>query len=699
MTIEFLHHTDMWFWILIVGSIITMIWYLIYFKPTHEFKILPLLRLFTVLILLIGLIQPKITQIIQGEKTKELTVITDNSMSMNYHKGNSLTRLNNDLSSLRKKLEEKNIDHSLYFFDKSVYPVEEGIQLTATGSNTNIGEIINNAKDENPEKSMGYILISDGQNTLGINPRHSVKEVSIPIFSLGVGEKSARVDVSIKSVDAPTVAIKNEGIEIIGTVETLGEVNKRLTVSLYDKNKLIGSKFIRVSGGGSQTNVRFRFHPDQLGESFYTMKISSLEDELNIDNNQHSFNISILQDQYNVAILTGAPSFNTGVLKQILHRMPRVSLDHFIQHQLEFHPGLKAFWEKKYELIILDNFPVSNLSKSWYSFLKKKIGSQNSSLAWIAGPSINKRVVSSVYSIFGIRDAKWTLDDKLTSWNMTSKGENILRSFGIYPDFIVGELEFPPLNPGLQISYQGTSMHPLASFESSFDSSVLLSGETNDIRMAVWTPENLHALHYNLTSTKSARFSEILLSGLFSWLLRTGGNETLHFRLNKDNYQQGEEIQISGVRHSESAIGESVLFYINVNDSIVSSTELQFNPLKERWEGALWASSPGTNEFIVEYQDISGTYEQKGKFHVEESQVELNKVFLNEELLKYISGQTGGEYYRWAHMDSLISHLHPEISLTTETNRIRPYEKWWMVVILISILSMEWGIRRKFGFL
>ena len=69
--------------------------------------------------------------------------------------------------------------------------------------------------------------------------------------------------------------------------------------------ELIGSKYIRVIGGGSQTNIRFGFAPDQLGESLYTMRISSIEDELNIANNQHSFSISILQDQYNVAILTG----------------------------------------------------------------------------------------------------------------------------------------------------------------------------------------------------------------------------------------------------------------------------------------------------------------------------------------------------------------------------------------------------------
>ena len=72
MTVEFLHQPDFWFWILVLGSIITMFWYIIYFKPTKKFKILPILRTFLIVILLFGLLQPKITQIIKGEKIVKL---------------------------------------------------------------------------------------------------------------------------------------------------------------------------------------------------------------------------------------------------------------------------------------------------------------------------------------------------------------------------------------------------------------------------------------------------------------------------------------------------------------------------------------------------------------------------------------------------------------------------------------------------
>ena len=46
-------------------------------------------------------------------------------------------------------------------------------------------------------------------------------------------------------------------------------------------------------------------------------------------------------------------------------------------------------------------------------------------------------------------------------------------------------------------------------------------------------------------------------SKLFSWLLKTGGDKNLYFRLNKDSYQQGEEILITG---------SSVRDYININN-------------------------------------------------------------------------------------------------------------------------------------
>tara|TARA_Y100000588_G_C14281554_1_gene937871 strand:- start:110657 stop:112684 length:2028 start_codon:yes stop_codon:yes gene_type:complete len=674
-------------------------WYLFFSKDVLNFKILPVLRMIFLILLLIGLLQPKITYTEHIKRERELDIFIDNSMSMGFHKGHSITKLNEGIKSLFKKLDNRKIKYSVQHFDKDMSIASQDIPLTVDGVATNIGKLLESAKDENLDKSMGYLLISDGQHTIGVNPNHSLKDISIPIYSLGFGDRSPRVDISIKSIDAPTVAVKNENIEIVGMIESTGNVSERLTVSLYEKNNLIGSKFIRIAGEGSQTNVRFRFHPKQLGESLYTMKISSIEDEMNIENNNQTFSISVLQDQYNVAVLTGVPSYNTGMLKQFIRGMPKVKTDHFVQRGREFYPSLKSFWENKYELIILDNFPVNHIPNSWLSFLKKKIGSQKTSLVWVAGPAINKLHAKSLLSLFKLSEEKWENKENEIGWTLTAEGESLIRSSMDYPNFVLKGMDFPPLYPGLKLSYQNSWMKPVALFNTDIDPPVLLLGETNGVRMAVWTPVNLYALHFNLISSMAENISEFLMSGLFSWLLKTGGNEALHFKINKNNYQQGEEIHVTGIRKSDSSLGAEVFFHVYSTDSLLSSTELRYNPLMEKWEGSLWASVSGKNSYVLEYNDHSGRYEKSGMFFVEESQIELNNVYLNEDLLENISVKTNGDYQLWGQMDTLIANINSDLSFSEELKRFQLFEKKWTVTLLVLLLSLEWGIRRKFGYL
>jgi len=119
----------------------------------------------------------------------------------------------------------------------------------------------------------------------------------------------------------------------------------------------------------------------------------------------------------------------------------------------------------------------------------------------------------------------------------------------------------------------------------------------------------------------------------------------------------------------------------------------------EKWEGSLWASIPGKNSYVLEYNGYSGRYEKRGIFFVEESQIELNNVHLNEDLLENISVKTNGDYQLWGQMDTLIANINSELSVSRELRRFQLFEKKWTIILLVLLLSLEWGIRRKFGYL
>ena len=81
MIIEFLHLPDFWVWTLIIGSMTTFMWYLLYSKDVLNFKILPVLRMIFLIFLLIGLLQPKITYTENIKRVRELDIFIDNYTS------------------------------------------------------------------------------------------------------------------------------------------------------------------------------------------------------------------------------------------------------------------------------------------------------------------------------------------------------------------------------------------------------------------------------------------------------------------------------------------------------------------------------------------------------------------------------------------------------------------------------------------
>ena len=131
---------------------------------------------------------------------------------------------------------------------------------------------------------------------------------------IGVGSKNPLVDVAIHSIDAPPVIIKGENAEIQVKIISQGDVNQRLNVTLRSDKKLLGSKVMGLKGKGSLIKVKFMLRPEQTGEINYIVQVNALPDEVNIMNNKQVVPIQVLKDQYNIAMITGAPSFNTGKL-------------------------------------------------------------------------------------------------------------------------------------------------------------------------------------------------------------------------------------------------------------------------------------------------------------------------------------------------------------------------------------------------
>ena len=699
MEFSILKPVDIWFWLFIIISFITIIFSFIIIKNHSELKWLIFLRSTTFLLTTFLLLQPKFSWTHFKYNELEWNIYVDNSVSISYHPTLSLQTIKTELEQILYAISKKNIFSNLFSFSQKVNEIENTNQFDGTGSSTDLGSVLNHIHF-NQNNLAGAIIITDGQNNHGIDPLKLIDNIKVPIFTLGIGESKPLIDLSIEGVDAPTVAIKGENVNINVTIHSHGDLNEKVNVILYSGEKIIGSKYLNISGQGSRNQARFLFAPSNLGQNEYKVKVSSLSEEINIDNNQQKFFITILKDRYKVALITGAPSFNTGVIKNYIKNYPRVEIDHFIRSKNGYIPSLKSFWSTAYQLIVFDNYPIQSLKSKTLKIYSKKITSDKSSLLWIIGQNISKTSAQSLTPFFHLDLKQENINPDKKSWYFTEEiiNSNIIHGILNNKGSDFSDV-FPPISTPYIFNSKHDNINPIAYQKSDDIIPILFMGDVKNIRSIVWASTDLSNINFNISNSNSNKIFPDIWSKLFSWLLKTGGDKNLYFRLNKQSYQQGEEIFITGSSIQDNISINNQAFIAIMNDSIeINSFELRFNPGTMRWEGNFWAPKPGNYKYKIVIQDgFSDPMVQKGKFIVEKSQIELNQVALNLPLLTNISYGTEAEYFPWQFRSQLINKIIPQESRLKINKSIILNEEKWVMIMLILLLSIEWIFRKRIG--
>jgi len=698
MDVSFLKPVDTWFWVFSISVLIAILATYLSIRNHPELRWLLILRAISLIIALFLLLQPRFKWTESNTIKLDWNFYVDNSVSIGYHPTLSLQTIKSELSQLVFNLNKQDVSPYLYSFSESVSALENVQSWDGKGSSTNLGSVISHIISDQ-EKLAGATIITDGQINQGLDPSQLIQKVEVPVYTLGIGHSTPLVDLSIQSIDAPTVAIKGEDLRINVIINSTGDIQERVNVILYEGKKMLGSRYLQTKGFGSRAQARFMFTPSNLGENEYRVKVSTVSKEINIENNQQKFFITILKDRYKVALITGSPSFNTSVIKSYIRKYPRVELDHFVRRKNGYLTALKSFWSRPYQLIIFDNYPLKELSSKTQRIYSKKIGAEKSSLLWLLGGNVTEKSASSIIPFFHLRIKHQIQTGEKTLWYMTTEAlsQSIFQGLELNDGLDFWQ-NFPPIQASYNFESTNDEIEAIA-YNQGPDVPLMFLGEKQGIRSAVWASPEFATIHHRLSGTNYSKMFPELWTRIFSWLLKTSGDKNLYFRLNKESYQQGEEILITGTSIGNKNGSKNQAFITTQIDSLeINSAELRFNPESRRWEGNIWAPKPGKYSYEISIQDGSNPpVKQNGRFIVEESQIELNEVALNSPLLEDLSMKTNGAYYPWASRSELFNKVLPrerqeKINRSTKFN-----EESWVLVILIVLLTIEWIIRKRIG--
>jgi len=691
---------DQVFWILIIFSLITFFSLYRVYNSSKNLKPLLLFRIVPISILLFLSLDPILTIIQSSNRDLNWSIYIDKSLSMTYHSNPSSKSLESGINDIFARLGSKDIPIKIYGFGSKIDTSWINGEKIFTDASTNIGQVINHIKQDYGVGPAGAVIITDGQANQGMNISISDLSNKIPIHIIGIGNKVPLADIAILSINAPPVIIKGENAEIEVLVTSYGIVDQRVNVTLYSYGKLLGSKILLLSGEGSLNKIRFMINPEETGEIEYNVQVNALPEEVNILNNKQVLPIQVLKNEYSIALITGAPNFNTSIIKHMLNTNEKFKVEHYYLTKNGYSYPMKQFWDTKYDLILFDNHPVNQNAKEWESFLRifaKKLLSQKTSFGIFVGNDVDKKALSSYLGLMDLNINEPLI--QLGSEHSWDFSKNWDLYFPFNNDDLVNKIQsnYPPLHVDLEIDSLNSIV--LANFLiSNVRVPLIQLAEKSPLRYMVFSSPDLHQLFYKTQNKDYQDLTSEIFNPLFSWLIRTGNGQDFYFRTGKNSYQQGEKVTIIGKAVRETEIPEEAYIHIYSQEKKINSKPVVYDSKTGFYKGQFWASKTGKLEYDIEliYGDRS-LIVSEGSFQVQESQIELDHVFLNEGPLVQLSEATDGSFHHWSDRLSILNKINRQSNNQKSYTRIIMHNNWWIFFIIIFILTLEWLYRRRIG--
>ncbi len=405
--------------IAVIASLLVTL-FLYKYKSKGAFKqnaLFAFLRFSSVFLILLLLINPKISTTSYYNEKPNLVVVTDNSNSIKQLKQDkNVLKFLDKIKENTRLLERFNIVN--YSFDSQL----NSDSLTFSNKQTNISKAFVDLKSIYKQTVSPTLLITDGNQTFGSDYIFTAKQYNQSIYPIVVGDTTVASDLKITALNVNKYAYLKNKFPVEAILVYNGDKSFTKNFSISSKGKVVFSKPIEFSKENNSQVLRFNLPTNQVGVQTYSANLSALENEKNTKNNYKNFAIEVVDESTNVAIISTLLHPDLGALKKSIetNKQRKVSI---------LKP--KDFLVQKYDFQMVILHQPNNQFNSVLSYLTK----ENVNYLAVLGTQTNYDLLNKVTDLFSVE--------------ATSQTENYQPVFNVnYSAFITPNLDFktfPPL--------------------------------------------------------------------------------------------------------------------------------------------------------------------------------------------------------------------------------------------------------------
>lgn len=655
-------------------------WFQYFYKSKSTLKInkfLFLLRFLAIFGILLLLINPKMTKINHQIVKTPLVIAVDNSRSIKELNQNEIAlRIKNKLNS-NSDLKEK-FDIQIFGFDSESRLSDE---FDFNGNQTRIDKLAKSTSSIYRNKTLPTVLLSDGNQTLGADYLYAFPNGNF-VYPVVLGDTIVHLDLKINRLNANRYAFhKNKfPVEVILGYE--GEKNVEADFVIRQGESVLFREKVSFGKNKKSHIINALLDASKVGVQIYKAIISSSENEKNTYNNVKNFAVEIIDQRTEVAIISDITHPDLGTLKR--------SVESNEQHKVSILNTQKITSLSDFDLVVLYQ-PTQSFQKVF-----TEIKNSNKNFFLITGKHTDFSFISRQQDIFGFRPSGQK-EDYLG---------NYLSGFSSFAQEDIGFDDFPPLENlygNLEIKQNISILLEAKIRNIHTEKPLLFFSENGSQRAAVLLGEGIWKWKLNYFS-KTEDFDEfdIFVNKITQYLATDNKKKSLVVN-HESFYNSGENIEISAQYFNKNyEFDQNARLSILVKNNITNQTK-SYDLLKSHnyYKVNLDGLEPGKYSFSVKELLTNTAY--TGNFEVIDFDIEKQYTNADYKKLRLLAQNTNGKVFFEDQTDKLIDELLANENFKSvqkeQTKKLPLIDFWTLLGIIITLLGLEWFIRKYNGLL
>jgi hypothetical protein len=716
--------------------------------------ILFVLRAATAVLLFVTMLRPTLVTTETQKQPGTLLLLADSSRSMTIADAHGdvprWEALKVALTAAKDQFAElaESWDLKLYRFDEEVAEVkladgEFQLPAQAEGSQTAIGAALDDVLErESQQRIVAVLMLSDGSQR-AFAPRDEPPQIPverlatdrIPLYTFTFGKPSLGLqsDVRVDDLLVNNVLFAETPATVQATLTADGYANQKVKVQLLWENEegkmvAVDTRQVTVDPNRPQVPLSLSYTPKESGEFKVAVAVEAPEGEVATTNNSQSTFVTVMKGGINVLYLVGSqrigggpgiePRFVRSALSSYPDQHVRYDLINYRREQIDMRDQIR---EGDFDVFLIGNVDIMGLSPDTWQLIADRVD-QGAGLAMLGG-----------FHSFGPGGFRNSPIDGILPIIMgpaerQNFGEPVRQDMhlpGPLRMFVTGAGKM--LHPMFQLDEETAArlkweMLPELDGANRFDRRALkpnamIAAEADDpqrsplIVLGGWGDGRTAAVAFDTTwRWQMEGFGELqhrFWRQLVLWLSRkddTGG-EDVFIRLDQRRYQRGSRVEFAvGALDKNHELIEDAQFQVEVTRPDDTNAAIAVAKRGDEMVGSYEESTlPGDYTIAVTAtgsEGVLGTAE--ARFTVPDRDMELDQPAAEPTFMASLANLTadaGGAGLAPEELPDLLERLAErtkefEEEISTEKSL---WDSWPMLLTLVSCLSGEWYLRKRWG--